>query len=120
MKKIIKGGAIDLREAILQEMRQFPQHRHTLKTLTSLGGDNSKEGRAATLAMLQQLLQEGVIEECGSGRYRLSRKHLPVLEGKVDMMPSGSMYVKVEGRDDDVYVDEQNGCHALDGEKFTL
>lgn len=110
------GQGAERAALILELLRAFPDKKHTLKALASASGGNDQQGRMQTRAILEGMIAEGVAEEPTSGRYRISRQHLPSWEGKADMAPSGDIYVSVEGRDEDIYVNARNTFHALQGD----
>ena len=95
--------------------REFPNNKFSLKHLASASGGATKEGRRETLEILGRLFEEGVVEECAREKYRLMQTHLPHYEGVADMAPSGSVYVKVEGQENDIFVNQRNAANALNG-----
>jgi len=102
---------------ILSLLREFPNNKFSLKHLASASGGASKEGRRETLAILDRLYDEGIVEECAREKYRLTRNHLPHYEGRADMTSGGSIYVRVEGLDNDIFVNQRNAANALDGDR---
>ena len=46
--------------------------------------------------------------------------HLPPYEGVADMAPSGSVYVKVEGQESDIFVNQRNAANALNGDRVEV
>lgn len=107
----------DRASMILSLLREFPNNKFSLKHLASASGGADKAGRRETLAILDRLYNEGIIEECAREKYRLTRSHLPRYEGTVDMTPSGAVYVRVEGLENDIYVNQRNTANALDGDR---
>lgn len=105
---------------ILSLFREFPNNKFSLKHLASASGGATKEGRRETLAILDRLFEEGVVEECAREKYRLTQKHLPSHEGVADMSPSGTVYVKVEGLESDVIVNSRNAANALNGDRVEV
>ena len=110
----------DRRGAILGLFREFPNNRFSLKQLASATGGASKEGRRETLEILGQLFDEGIVEECAREKYRLTRQHLPHYEGVADMTSAGAIYVRVEGLEEDIYVNQRNTANALDGDRVEI
>ena len=100
--------------------KEFPDRRFTLKHLANVSGDGSKDGRRMVLRILESLLDEGAIFEEKPGRYRISGHMLPHLEGTAEMLQSGALYVRVEGQEHDIFVDQRNTMHALDGDRVEL
>ena len=108
------------REAILNLFREFPNNKFSLKQLASVSGGASKEGRRETFEILGQLFEEGVVEECAREKYRLTRQHLPHYEGIADMTTSGAVFVRVEGLEEDIFVNQRNTANALDGDRVEV
>lgn len=112
--------ADDRQAVILSLLREFPDNKFSVKHLASASGGNTREGRRETLAILQRLLDEGVAEVCTREKYRLSKRMRPHYEGTVDMTATGSMYVKVEGMEEDIFVHQRNSMNALDGDRVEV
>ncbi|WP_288351710.1 ribonuclease R [uncultured Alistipes sp.] len=110
----------DRASMILSLLREFPNNKFSLKHLASASGGATKEGRRETLAVLDRLYDEGIVEECAREKYRLTRRHLPRYEGHADMTASGSLYVRVEGLESDVFVNQRNTANALDGDRVEI
>ena len=110
----------DRRSAILALFREFPNNKFSLKQLASVSGGASKEGRRETFEILGQLFEEGVVEECAREKYRLTRQHLPHYEGVADMTTSGAVFVRVEGLEEDIFVNQRNTANALDGDRVEV
>ena len=105
---------------IMSLFTEFPERRFTLKHLANASGDGSKDGRRQVREILDSLLAEGAIYEEKPGKYRISGRMLPHAEGTVEMLASGSMFVRVEGRDQDIFIDHRNSLHALDGDRVEV
>ena len=105
---------------ILSLLREFPNNKFSLKHLASASGGATKEGRRETLAILDRLYDEGIVEECAREKYRLTRNHLPRYEGRADMTAGGSVYVRVEGLEHDIFVNQRNTANALDGDRVEV
>jgi len=105
---------------ILSLLREFPNNKFSLKHLASASGGATKEGRRETLAVLDRLYDEGIVEECAREKYRLTRRHLPRYEGRADMTASGSLYVRAEGLESDIFVNQRNTANALDGDRVEI
>ncbi|MDE6046350.1 MAG: ribonuclease R, partial [Alistipes sp.] len=110
----------DRASMILSLLREFPNNKFSLKHLASASGGASKEGRRETLAILDRLYDEGIVEECARQKYRLTRKHLPRYEGTAEMTAGGSLYVRVEGLEQDIFVNYRNAACALDGDRVEV
>ncbi|MDE7304603.1 MAG: ribonuclease R, partial [Alistipes sp.] len=81
------------------------------------GGRPPRAGRRETLEILGRLYDEGIVEECAREKYRLTRMHLPQYEGVAEMTSGGSVYVRVEGLESDIFVNPRNAATALDGDR---
>ena len=110
----------DRTSIILSMFREFPNNKFSLKHLASASGGATKEGRRETLEILDRLFEEGIVEECAREKYRLTQNHLPHYEGVADMAPSGSVYVKVEGQESDIFVNQRNAANALNGDRVEV
>lgn len=110
----------DRSTVILNLFREYPNNRFSLKQLASASGGASKEGRRETLDILGHLFEEGIVEECAREKYRLAPKHLPHHEGVADMTSSGSIFVRVEGLESDIFVNQRATANALDGDRVEV
>ena len=110
----------DRASIILNLFREFPNNKFSLKQLASVSGGASKEGRRETLEILGRLFEQGVVEECSREKYRLTQKHLPHYEGVADMTSSGAVYVRVEGLEKDIFVNQRATANALDGDRVEV
>lgn len=110
-------GRHDRTAVIVNLLREFPNNKFSLKHLASASGGADKAGRRETLEILGRLFDEGIVEECAREKYRLSSRHLPRVEGTAEMTSSGSVYVKVEGEEEDIFVNQRNAANALDGDR---
>ena len=113
-KRPAKGAKnTDRAAVILSLFREFPNNKFSLKHLASASGGATKEGRRETFEILGRLHDEGIVEECAREKYRLTHKHLPHFEGVADMTATGSIYVRVEGEEKDIFVNQRNTANAL-------
>ena len=115
-----KGPKNNRAEIILHMLRDFPNTQFTLKYLASISGGASKEGRRETFEILGRLFDEGIVEECSREKYRLSQQHRPHYEGVADMTQSGAIYVRVEGLENDIFVNPRNTGNALNGDRVEV
>lgn len=60
------------------------------------------------------------MEATAASTFRLSTRAMPTVEGVVQMLASGSLYVIVEGADKDIFVDRRNASRALDGDRVRV
>ena len=101
---------------IMGLLSEFPQRSFALKHLAQASGDCSKNGRQTVREILAQLERDGAVTQVKPGKFRIAGRMLPRMTGRVDMLPSGSIFVRVEGQQRDVFVDQRNAMHALDGD----
>ena len=120
MKKDKKRGSHDRASVIINLFREFPNNKFSLKHLAAASGGAGRDGQRETLAILDRLFDEGVIEECARHKYRLTNRHLPHYEGVCDMISSGSIYVKCEGLESDIFVHQRNTHGALEGDRVEV
>lgn len=111
---------IDRKTLIINHFREFPNNKFALKHLASVSGGASKEGRRETGEIVEGLLAEGVIETAGREKYRLTAQHLPHYTGTADMIQSGSMFVRIPEMENDVFVNQRDSIHALNGDKVEV
>jgi len=81
----------------------------------------SSAEKAALIEALEELEQEGTLEEIKRGKYK-SVIQTQFVEGKVDMTKTGSAYIIVDGMEDDTYIApaKMNGAFQGDIVKVTL
>lgn len=115
-----RKDAKDRGAVILDVLRSFPNKKYTVKALAAASGGADGGGRAATQGILKELEQNGVVEPCGKGKYKISTASLLSYEGVVDMLPSGAMFVVVDGLEKDIFVEPRLGLHALNGDKVRV
>lgn len=117
MSRATSHNTVKDRSAVIMDLfRSFPGKKYTLKNLASASGGNDRDGRYNTREIVSAMVKQGVIEEALPGQYRLSTAQMTSYEGVVDMMPSGSAYIKVDGLEKDIFVDSRNTGHALLGD----
>lgn len=116
-----KGSQQRDRAAIIMQLfRSFPSRKFALKTLAAQSGGADREGRYQTKTIVYQMVEEGVVEAASASTFRLAARALPAVEGIVQMLASGSLYVVVEGLDKDIFVDRRNAARALDGDRVKV
>ena len=120
-KKSLRGHNRDERATFIMNMfREFPDKKFSLRHLAAASGHADREGRAMTMAIIRQFLEEGYITEVSRGKYSVSRTMMPHHEGVVSTMSPGVLYVYVEVLDVDVCVARKNGCGALEGDRVAI
>ncbi|MCD7969580.1 MAG: ribonuclease R [Alistipes sp.] len=117
-KTASRRGRTTDRSAVIGELfRLFPTKRYTVKSLAAASGGADTEGRQETGQIVRGMVDEGTVQSLGGGKYRLSSSAQKTVEGIVDMLASGSAYIKVEGEDKDTFVDARNAGHAMHGDR---
>ena len=104
---------------LAQLLREMPEKSFTLKHLAAASGGADKDGRDLTKAILDRFIEEGIVEYT-SHKYRLSKSNLPHYEGTAQMTASGSMFVIVEGLEQDIFINPRNTRTALDGDRVEI
>lgn len=118
MKKQKQSRKAHDRQAVIWNLlREFPNNKFSLKQLASASGGNTREGRRETIGILQRMIDERSVEECAAFKYRLNSRMRPHMTGIVQMTAGGSIYVKVEGQEQDIFVHQRNAANALDGDR---
>ncbi len=120
INKAKRGGApvpIEIRrEKIMALLKREPTLNHSFRDLCNAGGGIDNGGKEDTWFIIEQLLEEGFAEMGRRNRFRLNKESLATMVGRVTMQPTGNMYVSVEGVEEDIFVENENGGHALDGD----
>lgn len=111
----VKGNT-DRRGIVAELFKSSPSTKYSLKNLAAASGGADREGRFAVKEIVEKMIENGTVDKLASDKYRLSLSHMPTFEGEVDMTASGSLYVKVEGLEKDIFVHSKNTGHALHGD----
>lgn len=111
------GKAMDRSAVIAELFRLFPTKRYTIKSLAAASGGSERDDRQFTGQIVEQMLAQGAIESVGSGKYRLAPTARKTMEGIVDMLASGSAYIKVDGEQKDIFINARNAGHAMNGDR---
>ncbi len=101
---------------ILNMMKEMPNNKFSLKHLAASSGGADRDSRREVLYILRNLTEQGVIEECARGKYRLATREMARTIGKVIMTKSGSIFVECEGRDKDIHINDYQSMQALHGD----
>jgi len=75
----------------------------------------SSAEKTALIDALEELLQEGALEEIKRGKYK-SLSITQYAEGRVDMTKSGSAYIIIDGVDEDIYISPSKMKGAFQGD----
>lgn len=121
-KKPAKAGykRNDASALIVELFRSLPDKRYSVKSLIAATGASSREEKDEVRGIVYALVDEGLVEQIGDGKYRLNHARRETVEGFVDMTSSGALYVIVEGMDKDIYVNASRTGHALHGDRVRV
>ncbi|MFR9650399.1 MAG: ribonuclease R [Rikenellaceae bacterium] len=103
----------DRKEFLLQFMREQPERKFALKHLAGAIGASDKYGRRDTLALLHDLVNDGVIEESSRGRFMLAQVERPSYRGRVIMSNAGVIFVSCDDLHEDVHISPFRAKNAL-------
>ncbi len=112
---------VDTASLVADLFRSFPDKKYTVRSLASaLGG--SREAKAEARDIMASLAGQGIIEEVADGKYRLSDRQSgrQTFEGVVDMLSSGSMYVKTDALEGDIFINRRLSRNALNGDRVEV
>lgn len=106
---------------VLHLLREFPNKKFSIRHIAASTGGASKAARDEIMDIVTSLCGEGLVEDCGRGKYRIGRGRMPRCEGVVRMLPrSGSLLVRVDESGEEVYVRTENGGGAVDGDRVEV
>lgn len=123
-KKSAKVGN-PLNTAILELFKSKPKQLLNYKQVSKILGTKDISSQKLISNALFELSDKKLLKENSPGKFRLNEKMLATdnkssnketLTGKVDMTASGTAYIVVEERTQDIYISEQNLGHALHGD----
>ena len=132
-RKKNKGGKkIHLFEEVLQLLRDVRKPLNYKQISARLGVEEPSQ-RTLISFLLRDMEKKKILKEAGKGQYVFSgnkfqsenrKEQEPrrgnLITGTADMTSSGSAYVVVEGREDDIYVASRNTLNAMDGDKVRV
>ncbi len=129
-KNKIKGKKLTsrhLQTEILKLFRRHPKKRFNPKQISKkLRVENNRD---SIQYALDQLVEENHLAPLGDYKYKINRsaeddssgnRSREVLEGRVDMTRTGSAYIVVDGREDDVHVSAKYMNTALNGDRVRI
>lgn len=76
--------------------------------------------REQVIQALHKLKAEDKIKEVEKGKYTVNLEISGTLTGVIDFNQAGNAYVKVEGREDDIFVHSKNVKDAMQGDKVLI
>lgn len=122
-KEALEIDPSETKRLLFQLMVQNPSITYNLKQASSRVGVDGKQGRAIVDELLGELCTDGVIELVDKGKYRLTRKQMVRITGRVDMTASGMAFVVIDDAKEgekDIIVEPQNLHHAMHNDKVAV
>ncbi len=115
MGKRKKRGDIegDRKEFLLQLMREQPNAKFALKHLAGAIGASDRYGRRDTLELLNDLVNDGLVEESSRGRFMLAAVEREHFTGRVQMSTAGVIFVSCDQMEEDVHISSFRAKNAL-------
>jgi ribonuclease R len=129
-RKRKKENKIHLFEEVLQLLRDVKKALNYKQIAARLGVKNDQQKTQVT-TLLKDMEKKKILNEVGKGQYvfvankkivQANKSHADKLlfTGVVDMTSSGSAYIVVEGREQDIFVAPHNTRHAMNGDKVSV
>ncbi len=115
-----RGRGGDRRSMIMAIFNEAPQAKFSIKYLAAASGGASKQGRYETVEIVGELVGKGILECCAREKFRLSRRNMKCCVGVADMNATGAMYVRTDGEEQDIFVNQHNTLNALDGDRVEV
>ncbi|MCK5856180.1 MAG: ribonuclease R [Bacteroidales bacterium] len=109
-------------EQVIQIFSSNPHSSFNYKQVSKRLGIGDKASRELVHQIMNQLLEDGVIEQHHRGKYKISEENaknfMPahVVEGVVDMKSTGKAYIICESLPEDVFINNNNTHHAFNGD----
>ena len=108
-----------IKSSLLNYLQTHPSESYNYKQIAAKLGLNSHAERDLLLTSIEELLEDGYLEEKDRGKYK------PVLEsqyveGKVDMTKTGAAFIVVEGLEDDIHIQPAKTKNALHGDRVKV
>ena len=85
------------------------------KQIAILLDKNSHKDKNEIIKVLQQLRSEHRLKEIAKGKYQLDQER-EIVTGKIDFTSSGSAYVVVENREEDIFIPRTKTSNAINGD----
>jgi len=108
-----------LKNAILSTLYEDPGKTVNYRQVSGSLGINDEETRKLINVVLQELSEDGYLDEISRGKYRLKAK-TGTANGTVEMQPQGFAYVVSEELERPVVISSRNLKHAMDGDKVRI
>ncbi|PIF05119.1 MAG: ribonuclease R [Draconibacterium sp.] len=120
--KKVKTGAINkkkLKSAILSILYEEPTKTVNYKQVSTWLKIKDMETRRLVNVVLQELGDDGYLEQISRGKYRLKVKTGTAI-GIVELQPQGFAYVNIEEMKRPVLISLRNLKHAMEGDKVRI
>ncbi len=108
-----------LKNAILSTLYEDPGKTVNYRQLSGSLGIKDDETRKLINVVLQELSEDGYLDEISRGKYRLKAK-TGTANGTVEMQPQGFAYVVSDELERPVVISSRNLKHAMDGDKVRI
>jgi len=108
-----------LRESILRFFKQNDNKSFNYKQISEQLNVSDKEMRKLVFTILNELVEDGQLEESQRGQYRLG-KAMQLFEGIIEFTNRGSAYVITEELKDDIYISAQLTNRSLNGDRVQV
>lgn len=100
--------------------REMPDHKFTIRALAAASGGADRSGKEIVASIVRTLMEQGIVQDEGRGRYRLSRQSLPHYEGTVSGMSLSAVFVSSPHFKEDVMVPLREAHKALNGDTVSF
>lgn len=104
---------------MINYLRSHATEPFNYKQMADLMQLRSNSEKTALIEALEELLEEGALEEIKRGKYK-SLAYSQYAEGRVDMTKSGSAYIIVDGVDEDIFVSPAKMKGAFQGDTVKI
>lgn len=108
-----------LKQAVFEIFNQHPNQNYNYKQISREFDITDDEGRALIAGILEELAEEGKLEEVYRGKYRFKVKSATV-EGIIEMTTSHNAFVHADGIAEPVFIARDNLNRALPGDKVRV
>ncbi len=123
LRKKLKNTATltkkNLKSAILSVLYEEPGKVINYKQISSWLGITDPDNRRLVFVVLEELKDDGYLEQLSRGSYRLHTK-TGTITGMVDLQPQGFAYIISDEVNRPILVSSQNLNNALDGDKVKV
>ncbi len=108
-----------LKNAILSTLYENPGKTVNYRQISGSLGIKEAETRKLINVVLQELAEDGYLDQISRGKYKLKAK-TGTANGTVEMQPQGFAYVVSDELERPVVISSRNLKHAMDGDKVRI